>query len=169
MLPKRIFRYFLLAVGCVCTFCVNSYDMFCKRIWSPADRPVGPLVRKDQRVSPTIRDPQLHRSFFSRGHCQKSHLHCILPFDWQGILSESKLVISEAENIWLSIFLRTELRWDYSAPLGGMFQGVGLCVGGRCGVVGSCRCHPIWIHPGAGIGHSYHPAVTHVYKPKQGA
>ena len=32
MLPKRIFRYFLLAVGCVCTFCVNSYDMFCKRI-----------------------------------------------------------------------------------------------------------------------------------------
>ena len=53
-----------------------------------------------------------------------------------------------------------------SAPLGGM---IGLCVGGRCGVVGSCRCHPIWIHPGAGIGHSYHLAVTHVYKPKEGA
>ena len=48
-------------------------------------------------------------------------------------------MVSEAEHILLSIFLRTELRWDYSAPLGGMFQGVGLCVGGEvrgCGMGG---------------------------------
>ena len=36
------------------TFCVNSYDMFCKRIWSPADRPLGLVARKEQRVSGTI-------------------------------------------------------------------------------------------------------------------